>query len=251
MAKRLRSGRNSGRKSIVAGQGFGAVGQAAEPIQPFAALDLRTAAPSARIASWRHSSRSFQHGECGDQALDPAGGRGEARSGPEAPCGSSPSSGERAPSSSTFRLAIARRTAAIQERPLPARLASSHLGHQPIRPRRRFAAFVAAPASCAWHDRPARPPRVRPPQPLVPFAQIAGGILDQGPEPQGFLTPLLGRQHEVSVNPSITAGPRYRLCRLLQEPLLERTRQPSRLPLSTVERYRGGSGCSVRVSYQL
>ena len=74
-------------------------------------------------------------------------------------------------------------------------------------------------------------------QPLVPFAQIVRRHLEQSLETLGGCSPPCSAASiRVSVKPSSTAGPSTGSPAFCNSPCLSVIRQPSRLPLSTVER---------------
>ena len=109
------------------------------------------------------------------------------------------------------------------------------LDHQPVRPGRRLTAFaVRARVTCFGTTSPLDGLAFDLLEPGVPCAQIAGRRVHEGPEPTPFLAPLLGGQHECIGQPLDHGRPQERLFAFCSSPCLSATRQPNRLPLSTV-----------------
>ena len=111
---------------------------------------------------------------------------------------------------------------------------------QPIGPRRQVVALRTGAGGVVWRgtgclldglsfDRC---------QPFIPFTQIARAVRQKGARVAGPVArpPCSAASISVSVRPSITAGPNTGSAAFWNSPCLSATRQPSRLPLSTVER---------------
>ena len=117
-------------------------------------------------------------------------------------------------------------------------------------PRRRLAAPAARPRRRLTRRRPASSTASRSTasSQLVPFAQI-GRIVPRAralSRRAAAHPPAPPPASACRSDPSITAGPKTGSPAFCNSPCLSATRQPSKLPLSTVEMYRGGSGCRVR-----
>ena len=181
------------------GQGFGTVGQAAEPIQPFRRLGLangRTERPDG--VDRRARARSFQRGECSDHALDPAGGCGDSRRRQKLRADRCPALASLLVEPADLRLVIAR-THRANPGSDGGQLGTprSHLGQQAVRPRRRLATASGGAASSCFVARPASSTASRSTSSNHRSHSLRspGGTSTKALSRRGFLAPLLGRQH--------------------------------------------------------